>query len=476
MTEHPNIVVIVLDSVRADRTSLAETDRDTTPNLRRIARRASGTVFPTAIAHTRYTLPSSASMLTGKYPGDHGVGFGSTSLDSSVPTVAASLRDAGYRTALVSNNHFVSPETALDHGFESTTVLPKDPIGVIRTVGIGRVARWLANISRHSAGPDPDKYRHSTAYLTTSLVHQQLDAFRDGSEPFFLYAHYNQTHRPYYPPLAWFDRYTDAFEMSRSQAGDFSMDVHENLVEHVAGGCPFTDDEWATLRALYDAQLEYTDGFVGDLFDRIQRYFGDTVFVVTSDHGEHLGERGALGHKYALDDALLRVPLVTAGLDVSSTTSPVQHTDVMQTLLAVAGVNNGFVDGIDLRTETRDVAVSQDGHRSLEPIYGANPGFDPSQFYPPADDSLPVRTSLRTPEYRYVQGTDGSCALYRLPDERRDVSDREPDVLASLAAKTDEWLGDHSTVDEDGPAQGTDDLSQAAKSRLMKMGYLENEV
>ena len=471
----PNIVVVVLDSVRFDRTSVGDQDRETTPNIERIADHSEGRSLDTAIAHARYTLPSSASILTGSAPGSHGIGFGSTSLDPTVPTVAEAFTAAGYETALVSNNHFVGPETGLDRGFATTTVLPNSPLGILKTVGIGPVARWVGNIRRHSAGFETDKYRHSSAYLTTELINQQLDRLSAQSDPFFLYAHYNQTHRPYYPPLAWFDKYDDRFELSRHEAGDFSMDVHRNLVEKVANGCPFTDDEWETLRALYDAQLEYTDTFLGELFDRIQAMDEETIVVVTSDHGEHFGERGALGHKYVLDDALLRVPLVTAGLEIDPTDAPVQHTDLMRTLLEVANGPTEFVDGIDLRHETRPFAVSQDGPRSLEPLTEITPEFDASQFFPGAEGSLPARTSLRTRTHRYVRGADGTDALYQLPNEVDDRSDADLELLESLGAELDAWESTHEPINSDsGESDG--ELSAATKSRLMNMGYLEEEL
>ena len=475
MADRPNVVVFVLDSVRADRTSLGGHSRETTPNLRRIAEADDGVAFPTAIAHTRYTLPSAASILTGKYPGDHGVGFGNTSLDSSVPTVAEAFSDAGYRTALVSNNHFVGPETGLDRGFDDATLLPKDPLGVVRTVGVRPFVKWLASLSEHSAGLESDKYRHSTAYLLTALVHQQLDDLDSGSDPYFLYVHYNQPHRPYYPPLAWFDRYADAFEMSRRDAGDFVMDVHENLEAKVAHGCQFTDDEWATLRALYDAGIEYTDTFVGELYDRLRGGEDNTILVATSDHGEHLGERRALGHKYALDDPLTRVPLVMAGLNVADRTAPVQHSDVMRTLLERVRGDASFVDGVDLRTESRQFAVSQDGERTLDSLYEENPAFDASQFFPGADDSLPQRTAIRTPTYRYVRGDDGTRVLYEPPDETIDRSERNPAVVDELDEAMDDWLDDHRRIVPRVDSRD-DDLSSAAKSRLMKMGYLEEDL
>jgi uncharacterized sulfatase len=253
------------------------------------------------------------------------------------------------------------------------------------------------------------------------------------------------------------------------------MDVHRNLVEKVAQGCPFTDDEWATLRALYDAQLEYTDTFVGQLYERIQREFDDTIVVVTGDHGEHLGERGALGHKYVMDDNLLRVPLVTSGLDVPETDAPVQHSDVMRTLLDVADADAAFVDGIDLRTDTREYAVTQDGARDLEPIYDVNPDFDAAQFFPGAEESLPQRTAIRSRDYRFVRGHDGSSALFEIPDERVDRSDSDRDVVRDLDAELEDWLADHELIDAEADDEA-EDISDAAKSRLQKMGYLESEL
>jgi uncharacterized sulfatase len=474
--EHPNIVVIVLDSVRYDRTSLRGHHRDTTPNIEKIADRTDGRSFETAMAHTRYTLPSAASILTGKYPGDHGAGFGSNRVNQHVPTVAEAFRAAGYTTALVSNNHFVSPETGLDRGFDTTEVLPKTPMGIVRTVGVKSVATWLAKIRQHSAGFETDKYRHSSAYLMTDLVDQQLSSLEARSDPFFLFAHYNQPHRPYYPPVAWFDKYGDAFRMSRSEAGDFSMEVHNNLVEKVAKGCPFTEDEWAVLHALYDAQIEYTDRFIGELFRRIQRDFDDTIVVITSDHGEHLGERGALGHKYILDDALLHVPLVTSGLEVPSTVQPVQHSDLMCTLLREGGADADFVDGVDLRRDERHIAVSQDTTRSLDPIYEVNQEFDAAKFFPGVDRSLPERTSIRTTTHRYVRGADDAKALFELPDESQDISDEASGLVREFNDELDNWLADHESISSSSRRDSDREISQETKVRLERLGYREEDL
>lgn len=474
MSRRPNVLYLVLDSVRYDRTSVGGHHRNTTPNLQRIADTAEGRSFETAIAHGRYTATSTASMLTGRYPGQHRFGYDSTTLSSSAPTVPEAFRDAGYDTACISNNAFLNRETGLARGFEDFELLPNSPLDLLGTVGLGAMFRFLWNIRRHSGGFQRDSLRHSGAFLVTSLIEHQLDRLRSSERPFFLYAHYNQPHRPYYPPLAWFDTYAEDFQMSLHEAGEFSMDVHENMERYVTEGCPFTDDEWAVLKALYDTEIAYTDTFVGSLFDRVQAEFGDTVFVVTADHGEHFGERGALAHRYALDDALLHVPLVTSGLGLDDRPELVQHTDVMRTLLEQAGADSSFVDGVDLTRESREIAVSQDGGISLAPLREHDPDLDGDRFFPGAEESIPERTAVRTTSHRYVRSVDGTETLFALPDEETDVAEVERSVLSGLRSELSTWLEgrreSEPTVANDG------DITDGTRARLRDMGYLDEDL
>lgn len=477
MSHLPNVVVFVLDSVRYDHTSVSGYYRNTTPNIQRIADQDDGISFNTAISHAKHTPKSVASILTGKYPAEHRINYESNTLDSSIPTVAEAFRNEGYATACVSNNSWVSPETGLTRGFDEATLLPKTPLQILRSVGIYDTARFLVNIRKHSAGFQRDIQRHSGAYLTTSLVSQQLARLAERSDPFFLYVHYNEPHRAYYPPLDLFDTYSDSFKMPLRDAGEFSMDVHYNLNEKVANGCPFTKDQWAVLKALYDTEIYYTDTFVGDLFDQIQQQFNDTIVIVTSDHGEHFGERGALAHRYVLDDALLHVPLVTSGLDVAETNSPVQHSDVMRTVLEIIGADAEFVDGVDLRNETREFAISQDGESSIKPLLEHNADFDGEQFFPGADTLLPERTALRTESHRYVRGVDGTEILFQIPNEAQgdDLSEDEPDIMTGLKSRLDTWFKDHKAAQPGGSSKIGREFSEATKARLKQMGYLEED-
>lgn len=474
MERRPNVLFVTLDSVRHDHTSVHGYERDTTPALRRIADRPDGAIFDSCIAHGKHTPKSSASILTGTYPSVHRFGYEDSVLDPNVKTIAERFSEAGYRTVCVSNNGFISEETGFRRGFDDFVVVPKDPLEIIRTAGPITTAKFLTNIRRHSAGLTTDIHRHSGAYITTAIVKQRLRKCERVDKPFFFYIHYNEPHRAYHPPLAWLDTFSDSYEMSPSEAGNFAMEVHHNLSEMVAQGCPFSDDEWAALKALYDAEIKYTDSFIGTLFDTVEDRFKDTITIVTADHGENFGERGALAHRYLLDDAIVHVPLVTHGFPADGTDQLVQHTDVMRTILEHVEADANGVQGIDLTTDTREFAISQDGEVSLEGLVKLNPGFDTKKFLEIDGTMLPERSVLRTSEFALIKGVDGTSELYALPDETRDVSDRYLDVKSELQEQLETWVTDSGQHD-DSRKIGRD-ISEELKQRLSSMGYLDDEL
>jgi len=478
MDSKPNIAFFVLDSVRYDHTSVSDYYRDTTPNIQRIANRDDGVSFDTAISHAKHTPKSVASILTGKYPAEHRLNYESNTLDDNIPTVAEALEKENYNTVCVTNNSWVSDETGLSRGFDDFVLLPKNPKQILRTFGVKETMSFLTKIRQHSAGFQRDLHRHSGAYLLSSLVEQKMNNLEKKDDPFFLYVHFNQPHRAYYPPLSWFDTYSDQFDMSKQEAGELSMDVHHNINKYVAYDCPFDEDEWRAIKALYDTEICYTDKFIGDIFDILQEKFDNTVTVITADHGEHFGERGALVHRYALDDALLHVPLVSSGIDIKSSDAPVQHTDMMKTLLKLADADARFVDGIDLRHKTREFAISQDNNSGLKNLHDINPEFDPTRFYPSADKRLPKRTALRTNSYRYVLADDGTNVLFEIPNEDKgeDISTSNPDITSKLESRLDTWFSNHENAQmREGNDNLNENISIRTKERLKNMGYIEDD-
>jgi len=281
-----------------------------------------------------------------------------------------------------------------------------------------------------------------------------------------MYVHYNEPHRAYYPPLPYLDRFTDDLSMSGQEAADLAMDVHHNLVEIVANGCDLSDEEFAALKAMYDAEIAYTDELVGRLHTHIERELGETVLVVTADHGELFGEDDMLAHKYSMHNGVLNVPMVLNGIDGLADEGLVQHADVVRTLVELVGGETETIQGVDLREERREYAISQSPQDSLDPLLEHNPDFDASQF--PAEPYSVIQDG----EFKYV-GLSEEPRLYRLPDESENVADDHPEIAEELGAELADWLETEGQRAGRGDAIETDEEIQ---SRLADLGYLDHEM
>ncbi len=340
------------------------------------------------------------------------------------------------------------------------------PSNLHKATDIDTVARFLLNLRKHSAGFALDKMKHSTPFIVNDVAKKTLRSYVGAQEPFFLYLHYNEPHRPYYPPLPYLDKYTDDIDMTGREAGEFSLEVHRNVHEEIARGCSFSEDEWKAIEAMYDAEVAYTDECIGRLFDFIHSLeLDDTIFVVTADHGELLGEHNLLGHVLVPDDAAINVPLVVHGLKGTDhkQNELVQHSDLMKTLIAKVGGDIDQIHGSDLRTETREHAVVQRREATFDFYTKYNTDFDTSQFHEP------VLTTLRTSEFKLHHSEDRT-ELYQLPDEETVVNDRYPDILETLKSETTCLLkNEGEPIENDTRAN----YSDAMKEHLADMGYLE---
>jgi len=380
-------------------------------------------------------------------------------------TVPELLGDEGYNTAAISRN--ANSSMGFDRGFDEFTWISASTI--FNVCPYQTLLKYALNIRRHSAGFTTNTAKHATPFLINDMAKRWMRGAERQSDPFFLYLHYNEPHRPYYPPKPYLDEYTDDIDMSPSEAAEFALHVHENLDELVANGLDFTDAEWEALIAMYDAEIKYTDECVGRLFDYVQNLDGETVFIVTADHGELFGKRGVLAHKLLLDDALTNVPLIVHGLeDIDHKADElVQHGDLMQTLVAQAGGDTSQFQGVDLRSEIREFAICQCGPNrpALEKFTDINPDFDWSKYH------AGTLTALRTSEFKlqWSDGEDGRTELFELPDEETDVSEAYPELTEDLQSKLHGWLQTEGQPIGD-EAEG--EFSEAMRNQLEDLGYM----
>lgn len=175
----PNVVWVTLDSVRRDRTTIGGHDRDTTPALERLATSAEGQAFDNCIAHSNWTLASSAATLTGTYPSHNTFGMGGEFVPDNLSTVADLFKKKGYGNACLSRNAHVSDATGINRSFDQFEWLSSSTL--LEVAGPRSLGKYLINIRRHSAGFTTDTAKHATLFLMNDIAKRWLRSF---DEPF----------------------------------------------------------------------------------------------------------------------------------------------------------------------------------------------------------------------------------------------------------------------------------------------------
>jgi len=465
MTEK-NIVWITIDSIRADHTTLGNHNRNTTPELGDIAASPNGTNFRKCIAQSHWTAPSSASMISGTYPSTHGVGIGETGqLPRGLPTLPELLSEQGYQTVGFSPNPYMSPATSLDRGFDEFVWFSPFRDKSLFINYFFPLAKYGIQVGTYGPGFTLDRKRHNFTYTLTEATKNWISSSGQNSDPFFLYLHLQNPHLPYTPPRKHQDTYEKASSLSVEEALELSLSTYrdgEHIYEQIATGLNFSDDEWSAIEAMYDSEIRYADDRVGDLFDFIQANTDDTIIIITSDHGDLFGEHGFIGHGFHLDDGLIRVPMVVHGLDgiEDNTENPVEHIDFTRTLAEVGGCSTDSLQGIDLRSESRDYCISQTSIDDLARITKYNSDFDVDRLF------HGKCSAVWSEEFKYIEGKD-DAALYLLPDEETDELSSHPDEASDMAGLIDTrapWKGLESPSAR---------FSDHTKERLHDLGYIE---
>ena len=406
-----NVVLISVDTLRADRVSAYGYRRPTTPNIDRLAR--DGIVFTQAICQNTNTNPSHASILTGTYPRFHGSWDNFYLMTGDVPLIQEVFRRAGARTAgFVSGYTMKDKICGLARGFE---VYDDDFTGKERRgdLTMDRVLEWLHD--------------------------------RRGDR-FFLFVHLFDPHGPYNPPpdlAAAFPPDSPPLEVPASRIPRY---------QRLPTGVP-EDEAWTDLqvyKARYDAEVAFADRQVGRLLDALDELdlSASTIVLFTSDHGEVLDERfHLLDHGGGIGDEEIRVPLILRlpGRRHAGRTYPgqVQSIDITPTLAAAAGLRYpGPTQGKDLLPLVEEGAPSAHPYALTEtrlvPVRWRDRGYD----LRPGETLKAVRSPAaklvvfpgRRRDYReyYVLASD--------PGERNDVYGQRRQEAAVLERQLEEFL------------------------------------
>ena len=427
----PNVVLITLDTVRADHLSCYGYAVHTSPRLEGLARQA--TLYRRALATSPWTLPTHASLFTGRHAFEHGAhDFKVTEdiPDNSYPlgaehlTLAEALQAEGYETvAVVANAGYLAKRYRLDQGFESYWVKP------------GRADR------------------------KNGQVYEWLEA-RNKDRPFFLFVNYMDAHRPY---------------NATERLGLLPRPVSKNstLVTRLAEAVmPGEGDLPAALRQQvidqYDTALANLDEELGRLFDRLQRdgLWDDALVVVTSDHGEFLGEHQLVEHSKDVYQEVLAVPLIVKAPRQSE-----------------ARVVDQAITSVDVpRLIVSQLAPAR--RDKLLPAFPYEPGNHPVMaevYYTRTKDLIHprwghrfdrVRTALLRWPMKLIHSGDGRHELFDLaadPGEERNVYRERADVAKALLGELEEFRRAHPAYG--GPREAAP-LDAQALEQLRSLGYL----
>lgn len=438
--QRPNIVLVSIDSLRADHVGCYGYARDTTPFLDQLARR--GVRFETAVSTTSWTLPAHAAMLTGLVDVTHGVMDNGKALSRNHVTLAELLADGGYHTAGFFGGPYLHPIFGFGQGF--------DVYESCMSPGLD-----LAD-----PRPRPDQHAMSHADITGPRTRTKVRSWADGraadddGQPYFLFVHLWDVHYDFTPPPEYAELFTD-----RAYSGPADGALMSNPA--IEPGMSAADRQHVL--GLYDAEIRFTDdvlkGIWSDLAER--GLTENTLLVVTSDHGEEFFEHGQKGHNKTLFDEVVRVPLVIAweGEELAAGSvvrEQVQIIDLVPTLAFAAGVRHRFA------TQGRDLGPA---------LVGGSLGAREA-LLALGIDGAPARALRSSQRKLYRPGPPGTALLeYDLsldPGERRML----PGSDAARSELRDALEGAKQLRDVLGTRPDTLEIQGALLQELVELGYL----
>jgi len=445
-----NVLLITIDSLRADHTSCLDHDSNVDPRLKQLGDR--GAVFQQAVANGPNTTASFPSILTGAHSltyGPYGV------CGDRSPFLSQELRDAGYRTIGYHSNPHLGVKQGYPTGFDLFEDLVEGDKSVAtakdRVDGILPTNSTLYRLLRRAY--------HYFSMTTSNEAYARADTISDNAihwisengdeRPFFAWLHYMDVHYPFQPPTDILDEISSP-NLSKRRIVNLNGKMQERPEK-------MTEKDLEDLQTLYDAEIRYTDRQIGRVIDALEEnnILDSTFVIVTADHGEAFGEHGRFGHHPYPYEELLRVPLIIAGPSIEPTTSSQQ------------------VSLLDLAPTILDLV----GLEPSEKMEGES--FTPAVFDEKIDDRTAMSISdngevfgCRTTEWKYItRWNDDEAYLYDLssdPVESRNLYGEYPEIVNHFESLIEEYRNGIDTASETNI-----DHSSEVQQRLADLGYVD---
>jgi arylsulfatase A-like enzyme len=462
--DRPSVILIVLDTARADRFSCYGYGRDTTPFLKTLCKDA--TMYSGVIAPAPWTLPSHASIFTGLYPSAHGATWKTRYLDDRFFTLPEYLSERGYNTIGFCNNPAVTRVNGLAQGFDSFIEVWEDEI--MNPTFSHRLEWFLRRFLKLDDGG---------AFRTNQWIMEWLGRIYSGDRPFFLFVNLMESH-------LWFDAPESYHEMFLKE--ELSRTVKHlqsnSLYPILTGLLSLTDKEWQEYGDVYDGDLFYLDKRLEELYRLLEKhsFLDNTIVIITSDHGEHLGEHRMIDHMLSLYEPLLQVPLIVKvpgnmpGLPVIE--GQVQLLDIFPTLVDLLGFKD---DTGEMYFQGLSLAGVERLHRDLAIAEYQPPKeriFNFLEDYPEGTAILKydrILRSISVGSLKYIWSSNGDSELYDLsadPDEMKNLMENRRQEADLLEGKLMDWLASFKHAEE---TEGEIEIDAETRRRLKALGYID---
>jgi uncharacterized sulfatase len=512
----PNVLLIILDTLRRDRLSAYGYGLETSPEFDLFATNA--TLFERAVSTAQWTIPSHASMFTGVYPSTHQVTQADARLSGSYPTLAEILQMAGYETVGFCNNPLVGVlDNGLQRGFANfynyAGAAPNRPFNVskskVRRAVAERFRRFARRVGNQFAQSDTlfrlslypavvplwtrlINYKgHTQHSIEDTIDYLQKHRANGQDRPLFAFLNLMGSHLPYRPPQDYVDRLAPDIRRDKRAytfMGRFNADAARWASPPET---PLTEWERRVIDAFYDAEIAYQDYHLAQLFKTLRESgaLDDSIVIIAADHGEGHGDHDFFGHGFVVYQELVHVPLIIhfpecfpAGKHIQTNVSTRR---IFHTVLDMAQVKppldeadpNGNVSGLSLVRALNGKPDTEGGVVFAE-------AFPPQTFLNVLEHRNPSiieRLSLTQVRRGVYEGAhklavvgntvEGLFDVANDPAETQSLAETKPDVVANMHSKIGAFVQTAEQYRAGG--EGFNTVSDEVVDNLRALGYIE---
>lgn len=491
LKDRPNVILITMDTTRADHLSCYGYERKTSPNLDNFSRE--GVLFKNAYSASPWTLPSHASIFTGMYPTRHGAHYNADSiqiahflsesqkgkkfdleklhlnsisqLSQESNTLAEILSERGYRTAGIIGGPYCRSVFGIAQGFDYYNENLFNVGRQVRFFLIYRVADLFLSLNDFFA-----RYGYTDKRIGSEINKAVFGWIeKNHQQPFFLFINYFDSHFPYLPPPSYsefFGKINEDVIVNRNPEGDLSYVRAEwdIILSVIYRSHQLTPEEKEFLISQYDGEIRYIDHCLGLLFEKLKalKVYDNSLIIITSDHGESFGEHGLVLHLPALYEELLRVPLIIKYPSSSQRCRVVERqvslVDLLPTVLS--SLNYPIPPGIDGEVlKDSDHPIIAESYTSL-----AYMKFEKRL--------LRNLKAIYQEKEKYIWASDSLHELYDLekdPSEEENLIRKFQPKAEIMGKRLKQWLTSFEPPKAGGERMN---ISKSTKEELRALGYI----